>query len=133
MNNVYFLEFSRFGNQTNGYLTAYEKNTGVPFEIKRVYTVTEAAPDVVRGYHAHKALEQIFIALGGEIEVFCEDLSGNKANYTIKPDGSALYCGPDVWHTLTYKSGSSLLVLASDKYDESDYIRDYSAFLERGV
>lgn len=131
MINAYIIPFKSIGNAQNGYLTAYEKNTGVPFKIQRVYTVTKAQCNVERGFHAHKQLEQLFVAISGEIEVMCEDLLGNKETITLSDNQTALYCGIDVWHTLKYKDNAILMVLASAPYDESDYIRDYESFLER--
>lgn len=130
INNVSMMNFSQHGNSESGILTAYEKNSGVPFEIKRVYTVTGAPENQKRGYHAHRKLQQIFIALSGEIEVYCEDWLGNKESYLLSTNGEALYCGAGVWHTLSYRNHAVLLVLADDSYQESDYIREYDVFLQ---
>ena len=128
MNNVKILDFFSHGEEGKGRLTSYEKETGVPFEIQRVYTVTQVEEKGERGHHAHRKLEQIFIALQGEIVVDCEDNEGNHIKIELKPNGKALYCGPWVWHTLSYRNHAILMVLASEKYLEADYIRDYFEF-----
>ncbi len=131
MNNVYTFSFPSHGNKETGFLTVYEKNTGMPFEIKRVYTVTQCAPNRIRGYHAHKTLEQVFIALQGTIRVSCESLEGEQIIIDLKDPGQALYCGKEIWHTVEYGENAILLVLAAAEYDEKDYIRDYQEFKER--
>lgn len=131
VNRHYLLEFKSHGDLENGFLTAFEKNTGVPFNIQRVYTVTKMQENQQRGYHAHLELEQLFIALSGTIEVYCETLDGQSHKYCLERCNQALYCGAEVWHTLKYSKDAILLVLASDSYKESDYIRDYQKFVER--
>lgn len=128
MNNVRIIEFKSHGSEVDGFLTAIEKNTGLPFDIKRVYTVSNTVNDNIRGYHAHKHLEQVFFAIHGSIDVMCEDQLGNKEYFTLNNSSHGLYCGPLVWHTLTYHGEAILMVLASDGYNENDYIRDYDEF-----
>ncbi|MEG0034407.1 MAG: FdtA/QdtA family cupin domain-containing protein [Bacilli bacterium] len=133
MNNVYLQAFKAHGSSEDGYLSAIEKNTGLPFDIKRVYTVINTKEGNVRGYHAHRELFQIFFVLKGKIEVCCEDLEGNKEKYMLDDPHIGLVCGPYIWHTLTYHDNAILMVLASEGYCEPDYIRNYEDFLkERG-
>lgn len=128
MNNVRLIEFKSHGSIHDGFLTAIEPNTGLPFEIERVYTVTTTEENNVRGYHAHKALQQVFFAIHGKIEVMCEDQDGHIEHYILDKPNVGLYCGSLIWHTLTYHSGAILMVLASLPYDESDYLREYNEF-----
>ncbi|MEG0735158.1 sugar 3,4-ketoisomerase [Anaerorhabdus sp.] len=129
MNNVYLQAFKAHGSEEDGYLSAIERNTGLPFDIKRVYTVINTKEGNVRGYHAHKSLNQIFFVLKGKIEVYCEDLDGNKESYLLDDPHIGLVCGPLIWHTLTYHDDAILMVLASEGYKEEDYIRNYEDFL----
>ena len=135
MNNVYMQAFKAHGSVIDGYLSAIERKTGLPFDIKRVYTVIDTKEGNTRGYHAHKTLNQIFFALRGRIVVSCEDVDGNFEKFELNDPHVGLICGPYVWHTLTYHDDAILMVLASEGYDESDYIRDYEKFklLNRGI
>lgn len=128
MDNVYLQAFKAHGSVNDGYLSAIERNTGLPFDIKRVYTVIDTKEGNVRGYHAHKQLFQIFFALKGRIIVKCEDLNGNQETFELNDPHVGLVCGPYIWHTLTYHDDAILMVLANDGYKESDYIREYSEF-----
>lgn len=130
MKNVRLIEFKTHGNSEDGFLTAIEKKSGLPFDIQRVYTVTDTKEKSIRGFHAHKKLEQIFFCTHGKIEVMCEDQEGNQEHYCLDNPYVGLYCGPMVWHTLTYYASASLMVLASDIYNENDYIREYKEFKE---
>lgn len=128
MNNVKLIKFKSHGSDIDGFLTAIEKNTGLPFDIKRVYTVNNTVENNIRGFHAHKKLEQVFFAVHGTVEVYCEDQSGNRDRYILNKANEGLYCGPLIWHTLTYHGEAILMVLASEGYNENDYIRDYESF-----
>lgn len=133
MKNAYVIEFKSHGSSEDGFLTAIEENTGLPFEIKRVYTVTETKENNVRGYHAHHHLEQLIFAIHGKVDIYCEDENGDTLSLTLDSPKYGLYCGPLVWHTLTYHEHAVLMVLASDKFDEADYIRSYEEFKERRI
>lgn len=131
MKNVYIQEFKSHGSEDDGYLTAIERNTGLPFDIRRVYTVINTKENNKRGFHAHKELWQIFFSLNGVIEVYCENENGDKENFILDTPHIGLVCGPGIWHTLTYHGDAMLMVLASDIYNESDYIRSYEEFRKR--
>lgn len=120
---------SRLGIKDNGYLCYLESAKTVLFTIKRVYYTYGVKEGVIRGHHAHKALEQLLICVYGAIEIMCDN--GEKKEYTVLDDpAKGLYVGPGIWHTMKWlKDDSVLLVLASEYYDESDYIRDYDEFI----
>lgn len=128
MKNVYLIEFKSHGSTEDGFLTAIEQATGLPFPIQRVYTVTQTNNNNIRGFHAHKHLEQVFFALHGRIDVMVEDQQGNQEHYTLDKPNIGLYCGPKIWHTLTYHNQAALMVLASQGYNEADYLRNYEDF-----
>jgi dTDP-4-dehydrorhamnose 3,5-epimerase-like enzyme len=126
--NVYVQTFKSHGSVQDGFLTAIERNTGLPFDIKRVYTVSNTRDSNVRGFHAHKTLWQIFFAVHGEIDVMTESPDGTKEYYKLDSPEKGLVCGPHIWHTITYHGSAILMVLASEGYSEQDYIRDYTVF-----
>ena len=128
MNNVRLIEFKSHGSNHDGFLTAIEPNTGLPFEIKRVYTVTNTEEQNIRGFHAHKTLQQVFFAIHGKIEVMCETQDGCIEHFMLDTPNVGLYCGPLVWHTLTYHGSAILMVLASQPFNEEDYLRNYDDF-----
>jgi dTDP-4-dehydrorhamnose 3,5-epimerase-like enzyme len=126
-----FLEFPvrRTENPEEGQLHFIEEEHHLPFSIRRVYYSTGVHAGYVRGKHAHRALEQVLICLHGALQV---DLDSGEEKESCILDNPALglYVGPMMWHTMTWiREGSVLLVLASDFYDEADYIRNYHDFL----
>jgi len=113
-----------------GNLSFVEGPTLIPFDIQRVYYLYDVPGGADRGAHAHKALHQLMIALSGAFEVSLDD---GKREKTIRLDRAyhGLYICPMIWRTLrNFSSGAVCLVLASERYDESDYIREYDTFLE---
>ncbi|WP_129408562.1 sugar 3,4-ketoisomerase [Marinitoga lauensis] len=117
-------------NLNEGFLTFIESQHHIPFEIKRVYYTYEVKKDIIRGHHAHKKLKQILICIYGKIEVEVDNGKLKKQHILDNPS-EALYLGEGVWHTMKWlKDNSILLVLASDYYNENDYIRNYDEFIE---
>jgi len=112
-----------------GWLVFFEANKDIPFAFKRVYYTYGAKERIIRGNHAHKTLEQLLICVYGAIGIIYDD--GEKKEYTVLEDPTrGLYVGPGIWRTMKWlKDDSVLLVLASEYYDESDYIRDYDEFI----
>lgn len=111
-----------------GALTVLENDTEIPFTIKRVYYLTNMANGVSRGFHAHKKLEQLAICIAGSCEILLDD--GNKqTSYLLNSSDIGLYIGNYVWREMhNFSTNCVLMVLASELYDEDDYIRDYSIF-----
>jgi len=115
---------------SRGSLIALEANKDIPFEIKRVYYIFDTKEDVVRGHHAHKALEQILICVSGSCTIVMDNGKEQTEVVLNKPD-IGLYVGPNIWREMkNFSPGAVLLVLASDYYNEADYIRNYKEFLE---
>ena len=101
----------------------------VPFGIARVYFVYDVPGGSERGAHAHKALHQFIIALSGSFDVALQDEKARQV-FSLNAPFKGLYVAPMVWRDLgNFSSGAVCLVLASEKYDEDDYIRDFSEFL----
>ena len=118
-------------NDPRGNLTFLEGGRHVPFEIRRIYYLYDVPAGAARGGHAHRELEQVFIALGGGFDLLLDDGRGEKASYRLDSPSDALYVAPGLWRDLSnFSPGATCMVLASLPYDEADYIRDYATFLE---
>ena len=113
----------------NGNLTVVEDHNEVPFKIKRVYYLYDIPGGEERGGHAHKALYQLIVAISGSFTVNITDGKESKS-ITLNRPYEALLIVPGIWRTLdNFSSGSVCAVIASEHYDESDYIRNYDEFL----
>lgn len=113
-----------------GKLIALEGTRDIPFEIKRVYWIFDTLPDEGRGMHAHKDMEQIIIAMDGACQFVLDDGKKRESVWLNRPD-VGLYVGKNMWREMKHFSyGCKLMVLASDYYDEKEYIRDYDEFLK---
>jgi hypothetical protein len=111
-----------------GNITALNSSKDVPFSISRVYFLYDIPAGEGRGGHAHKGLEQLIIATSGSFTVKLNDGSHYREITLNRPD-IGLYLIPGIWRELTeFSSGAICLVLASQGYDEKDYIRDYQEF-----
>jgi len=110
-----------------GNLAVIEKDC-VPFAIKRVYYLYDVPSDAFRGGHAHKKLQQFLIPLSGSFDVHLKDGESKKTINLNKPNKGLLIV-PGIWREIdNFSSGSVCLVLASEEFDEADYIRDYKTF-----
>ncbi|MWB96519.1 WxcM-like domain-containing protein [Flavobacterium sp. GA093] len=106
------------------------ENDTIPFEIKRVYYLYDIPSSSVRGGHSHKKLQQILIAISGSFDVVLKDGKKEKTITLNKPDRGLLIKN-NIWRELeNFSSGAVCLVLASEVFDEEEYIRDYNEFLE---
>jgi len=112
-----------------GNLAFLEEETHLPFRIKRAYWIYDIPAGEPRGGHAHKDLFQIIIAIRGSFNVILDD--GNcRKKAKLKESDFGLLIKPGIWREITnFSNGAICLVLASDKFHESDYIREYSTFL----
>nr|WP_319374586.1 FdtA/QdtA family cupin domain-containing protein [uncultured Methanobacterium sp.] len=113
-----------------GNLTFIEGNNHIPFEIKRVYYLYDIPGGESRGGHAHKNLQQFIIAANGSFDVILDN-GKQKKRFHLNRSYYGLYLKNMTWRELdNFSSGSVCLVLASDVYDEDDYIRNYETFKE---
>lgn len=113
-----------------GNLTPVYSQLTLPFDIKRVFYLYDIPGGESRGAHAHKECHQFLIAASGAFEVVLDD-GKNKRTVQLNRPFYGLHIPPGVWAAEQgFSSGAICLVLASEKYDESDYIRDYQEFLE---
>ncbi len=112
-----------------GNLTFIEGNKHIPFEIKRVYYLYDVPGGESRGGHAHKKLQQFIIAASGSFDVILDD-GFTKKRVHLNRSYYGLYIPTMIWRELdNFSTGAVCLVLASEYYDESDYIRDYEEFI----
>ena len=113
-----------------GKLISLEGNRNVPFDIKRVYWIYDTLPNEERGFHAHKNMEQIIIAIDGACEFVLDDGKNRESVLLNRPD-VGLYIGKNMWREMrNFSYGCKLIVLASDYYDEKEYIRNHDEFLK---
>lgn len=113
-----------------GQLVALEEFNDIPFQIKRVYYIYDTAPGVIRGFHAHKNLQQILICIHGSCKIKLDNGCEKKVVPLEKPY-EGLYVSSNMWREMyDFSPHAVLLVLASELYDEADYIRDYQEFLQ---
>ena len=119
-----------FKDLPDGNLFIAEAGRQVPFEIKRVYFInTLANPKAVRGRHAHRSLEQAIFCINGSFTLQLDD-GKTKQRLLLNDPACGIRLGPMLWHTMSsFSYDCVILVLASDKFDEADYIRDHDEFL----
>ncbi len=127
MDKPHLVQFPKKGAIDLGYISVAEKDN-LPFEIKRVYWTYYAPHEVIRGHHAHKALRQLIFAVSGIIKFELENVSGEKLNFVLDSPEVGLYIPKLHWRTIQFSHNAVLLCMASEPYDESDYIRDYNDF-----
>ena len=121
--------FQQHGDE-RGQLVALEEFKDIQFEIKRVYYMYDTGEGVHRGFHAHRKLEQILICIHGSCKVLLDNGEEKKIISLEKPY-EGLYISNDMWREMfDFSSDAVLMVLASDYYNEDDYIRDYDLFLK---
>jgi dTDP-4-dehydrorhamnose 3,5-epimerase-like enzyme len=127
--NVSIIDITKIVDERGrGNLAVIEKNT-YPFNIKRVYYLYDVPSDAFRGGHAHKEVYELLVALSGSFEVLLDDGEIKQRVMLNKPN-KGLLIPTGVWRELdNFSSGAVCLVLASDEYDEDDYIRDYNTFI----
>jgi len=130
--NVYdchVLPLSKIHNPA-GNITIIEGNINVPFNISRIYYLYDIPGGESRGGHAHKELYQLIVAASGSFEVLLDDGKNKKIVRLNRPNFGLLVV-PGIWRELfEFSSGAICMVLASHKYEETDYLRDYNSFIE---
>lgn len=124
------IELDQHHSARKGNISVVENDETVPFKVKRVYYLYDVPGGVERGGHAHKELQQLIVAVSGSFTVVLDD-GTVKRSFVLNRPYLGLLMKPGIWRVLEdFSSGSVCMVLASEKYDESDYIRDYQQFIE---
>jgi len=125
----YLIHFTGIGDEEIGFISVAQVHTHIPFDIKRVYWVYRTPEHIERGNHAHKACLQVLVAVSGEVEVELESLDGTSEVYILNNPATGLFIPVLHWRTIHLSAGAVLLCLASDEFDELDYIRTHQTFL----
>ena len=126
---ITYIPFHQRKNDT-GSLVFLEESHEIPFPIRRIYYIYDVAPGTRRGFHAHKKLQQVLISIHGSCKILLDDGKEREVVELNCPDRGLLVQNT-VWREMyDFSPGAVLLVLASEYYDESDYIRDYDEFLK---
>lgn len=113
-----------------GNLSFIEGGRHIPFSIKRVFYVYDVPGGETRGGHAHRTNSEILVAVSGALDVILTD-GQTEVQHRLDRANKGLYVPPGLWITMpNFTTGTVLLVLASEEYDESGYIRDYDQYLQ---
>lgn len=113
-------------NQEAGIVVA--QHPTLPFEVKRVYWFYQVPEGQTRGHHAHKTVQKILVCTQGQVDVRLETPTGQVYRFTLDKPYEGLYVPPLFWGTYKFHKGATMICLASEIYQEKDYIRDYAAF-----
>lgn len=116
-------------SDNRGFLSVIEGSIDIPFDIQRIYYLY-MVPEASRGAHAHKQLQQLMIATSGSVHITLDD-GRQKKTFVLDKPWKGLYVAPGLWRNLdNFSGGTVCMVLASEKYEAADYIRDYQEFLK---
>ena len=127
MSLIKIYDLSLLGDE-RGSLVVMDQLSGVPFDIKRIYYIFDTKEGVSRGFHAHKFLHQIAVCVSGSCHMTLDD-GVIRESFCMDSPCMALDIPPLLWHEMhNFSKDCVLLMIASDIYDESDYIRDYDSF-----
>ncbi|HYF59422.1 MAG TPA: FdtA/QdtA family cupin domain-containing protein [Burkholderiaceae bacterium] len=122
------IEMPRFTDD-RGSLSVVESRIHVPFDVRRMYYLYDIPAGQVRAAHGHKRLQQLMIAVSGSFDVLLDDGFDRRRVRLDRPD-RGLYIAPSMWRELDgFSGGAVCIVLASELYDENDYLRDYDDFV----
>lgn len=129
MSLINLIEFKTLGDD-RGSLISLEQNKNIPFEIKRIYYIFGTKENVSRGFHAHRNLQQVAVCLSGSCR-FVLDNGEKREEIILNSPDKGLYINNYMWREMhDFSPDCVLIVLASDFYLESDYIRNYDDFLK---
>ncbi len=132
MTNSKLIEFNQNGDE-RGYLVAMESESeGIPFLIKRAFYIYGSGQDTIRGCHANYTTEFILVNVQGSCKVKTDNGHGNVITYNLNKRNQGVYIPSMVWKDMyDFSDDCIMLVLASEHYDPSEYIRDYQLFIKR--
>tara|TARA_R110001583_G_scaffold81019_1_gene216699 strand:- start:41 stop:442 length:402 start_codon:yes stop_codon:yes gene_type:complete len=132
MSLIQTINLKSLGDDRGG-LVAIEANQDIPFDIKRVYYIFATQKNVARGFHAHKELQQLAVCVAGKCKMVLDDGTKKEEVWLDSPN-KGIIIKDMIWHEMyDFSEDCVLMVLASEHYDESDYIRNYDEFLNRAV
>lgn len=132
MSLVRWIDLPQLGDE-RGSLIAIEGERNIPFTIKRVYYIYGTSSGVARGFHAHYHLQQVVVCVSGKCRMILDD-GKSREDVWLDSRDKGLLISDMTWREMhDFSEDCVLLVLASEHYDEADYIRDYSLFLNKGT
>ncbi len=123
----FLIQFPKIGSPNLGYISIAEKNN-LPFLPKRIYWTYYTPDDVERGGHSHLELEQILIAVAGKVILSIETINNEKFEFVLDSPDKGVYIPKKSWRTMKYTHNSVQICIASNEFDEADYIRSYTEF-----
>ena len=122
------LNLRKIGQKDSGYISLLEGNSLLPFSPKRIYWIYDTPNGIERGGHYHHDLEQIIICLRGKLTFRLENIKGVIKEFILDDPSKALFIPPKYWRDITFENNAILFCIASEIYDENDYVRDYKEF-----
>lgn len=123
------IQFNPHGDDRGQLIALEGMSTLIPFDIKRIYYIFDTTPGTIRGKHAHKKLKQVLICVSGACTIVCELPNGTIIEHRLDWPNYGLLIEGLVWREMKeFSKDAVLLVLASEHYDEADYIRNYEQF-----
>lgn len=128
INKPKILKLPKIGKPEIGYISLLEKNNLLPFIPLRIYWIYDAPDLTERGGHYHHKLEQVIICISGKLKISLENIKGIKKKYVLDKANKALYVPPGYWRDIIFHENAILLCIASENYDENDYVRCYREF-----
>lgn len=131
ISDCYVMKLESHSNQRNGNLTVMQNKADAPFEIKRIYYLYDVPAGESRGGHAHRRLHEMLVATSGSFTVTLTDGTGAEKTVMLNRPNVGLHIVPGIWRTLQdFSSGAVCLVMASEPYDEAEYVRSHEEFIE---
>jgi hypothetical protein len=124
----YIINFQKIGNPSTGYISIAELEKNIPFNIKRVYWTYFTPNDVDRGFHAHKELQQVIVAVSGVIKFNLKNDIGEELEFILDDPSKGLMIPKMHWREISFSHNAVLLCLASEIFDEKDYLRNLKEF-----
>lgn len=124
------IQLNKLGDPSLGYISVVQESDILPFEVKRVYWTYFTPNHIERGRHAHKKLQQLIVAVSGIIEFTLINNKGVREKFLLDNPDKGLFIPNGYWRNIKFSHNAVLLCMASEIYDESDYIRDYEEFLK---
>lgn len=125
----FLIQFPKIGDSSLGYISLAEKEN-LPFTPKRIYWTYFTPEDVERGGHSHYDLQQILVSVAGKIVITTELKNGEKEEFILDSPNVGLFIPKMCWRTMKYTHNAVQMCIASNEYEEVDYIRDYEDFLK---
>jgi hypothetical protein len=127
--NIRYIDLQQIHDNRDGIINIAEASNQIPFNIKRVYSITGLKKNSdSRGHHAHKELQQAIFCISGSFKLIVND-GMNEEEVILNTPQKGVYLGEELWHAMSdFSANCIILVLSSDLYKETDYIRDFDEF-----